>query len=150
MREMAADLSDANADRIIYLVAAGLVLLGIALAVATVWWWRSTRPEHPSLGPLEVMGEKRFRRSSGAERRQIIANSRPPGAQPLIVEPPAPRPVDLAMLAGAAPQGFDDLRVDAPPQGAAVQVPAVKLSAVKLPAAEVPAAHPGQYGGGHG
>jgi hypothetical protein len=152
---MAADLSDANADRIIYLVAAGLVLLGIALAVATVWWWRSTRPEHPSLGPLEVMGEKRFRRSSGAERRQIIANSRPPGAQPLIVEPPAPRPVDLAMLAGAAPHGFDDLRVDAPAplppvEVPAVEVPAMEVPAMAVPAAEVPAAHPGQYGGGHG
>lgn len=147
---MAADLSDANADRIIYLVAAGLVLLGIALAVVTVWWWRSTRPEHPSLGPLEVMGEKKFRRSSSAERRQIIANSRPPGAQPLIVEPPVPRPVDLAMLAGAAPQGFDDLRIDAPSQGVAVQVPAATLPALTLPAVKLPAAHPGQYGGGHG
>jgi hypothetical protein len=160
MRGMAADLSDANADRIIYLVAAGLVLLGIALAVATVWWWRSTRPEHPSLGPLEVMGEKRFRRSGDAERRQIIANSRPPGAQPLIAEPVAPQPVDLAVLAGAVPQGFDDLRVDAPapllpaevPQAEvpAVEVPAVEVPAVEVSAVDVPAADPGQYGGDHG
>jgi hypothetical protein len=109
MGTMAADLSDANADRIIYLVAAGLVVLGIALAVFTVWWWRSTRPEHPSLGPLEVMGEKRFRRSGAAERRQIIANSRPPGAQPLITEPPPPEQVDLGSFAGRQAKGFDDL-----------------------------------------
>jgi hypothetical protein len=147
---MAADLSDANADRIIYLVAAGLVLLGIVLAAATVWWWRSTRPEHPSLGPLEVMGEKRFRHSSDVERRQIIANSRPPGAQPLLAEPPAPQPVDLAVLAGAVPHGFDDLRADAPAPVSAAEVPAVELSAVEVPPAEVPAVDPGQYGGGHG
>lgn len=127
MKTMAADLSDANADRIIYLVAAGLVLLGLALAVATVWWWRSTRPEHPALGPLEMMGERRFRRSSDAERRQIIANSRPPGAKPLITEPPVPRPIDLAVLADAAPTGFDDLRIDT-----------------------APPAQTAQYGGGHG
>ena len=150
MREMAADLSDANADRIIYLVAAGLVLLGIALAAATVWWWRSTRPEHPSLGPLEVMGEKRFRRSGDAERRQIIANSRPPGAQPLIAEPVAPQPVDLAVLAGAVPQGFDDLRVDAPAPLPQAEVPAVEVPAVEVSAVDVPVADPGQYGGDHG
>ena len=152
---MAADLSDANADRIIYLVAAGLVLLGIGLAVATVWWWRSTRPEHPSLGPLEVMGEKRFRRSGDAERRQIIANSRPPGAQPLLAELPAPQPVDLAVLAGAVPHGFDDLRADAPAPVSPVPVPPVHVPQVQLPPLQVrpvepPAAHPGQYGGGHG
>jgi hypothetical protein len=109
MGEMAADLSDANADRIIYLVAAGLVVIGIALAVFTVWWWRSTRPEHPSLGPLEVMGETRFRRSGDVERRQIIANSRPPGAQPLIAEPPRSERVDLESFARRQATGFDDL-----------------------------------------
>jgi hypothetical protein len=112
---MAADLSDTAADRTVYLVAAGLVVLGIALAVATVWWWRSTRPEHPVLGPLEVMGERRFRRSADSERRQLLSSARPPGAEPSDPVRADPEPVDLTGLAESAPAGFDDLLADDAP-----------------------------------
>ena len=73
---LAEELSGAEATRRVFLTAGGLLLLGLALLIATVWWWRATRPEHPVLAPLEVMGERRWSKSGGDERRRLIEESR--------------------------------------------------------------------------
>ena len=77
---LAANFSDPEHARIIYLAAGGLVLMAIALVGGTVWWWRSSAVEHPALGPLEMMSTKVFRSSDEEMRREIIEAARP-GAQ---------------------------------------------------------------------
>lgn len=77
---LAANFSDPEHARIIYLAAGGLVLMAIGLVGGTVWWWRSSAVEHPALGPLEMMSTKVFRSSDEEMRREIIEAARP-GAQ---------------------------------------------------------------------
>jgi|GEM_PF-1622247 len=108
MLPRARTLTEEQVTQRILLTAGGLVLLGLALLVATIWWWRATREEHAALGPLEVMGMRRWRRASDAERRRLVAEARPPRAR--AVAPAVPEPVDLAVLSAQRPQGFDDLR----------------------------------------
>ena len=56
-----------------------LVVLGIAMLVAGVWLMRATRTDTPALGPLEVMGDRRFRRDE-ASRTAALTGARPDGA----------------------------------------------------------------------
>lgn len=106
---LAGSLTESEASRRVYLTAGGLGLLGLLLLVGTVWWWRSTRSEHPSLAPLEVMGARRWRKANEPERQRLVDGVRPEGAQtgPAVIEP---EPVDLAALAVGDHAGFDDLR----------------------------------------
>lgn len=74
---LAANFSDPENARTIYLAAGGLVVLAAALVAGTVWWWRSSGVEHPVLGPLELMGTKPFLLADDDERRDIIESGRP-------------------------------------------------------------------------
>jgi hypothetical protein len=112
---LAQDLTDAEATRRVFLTAGGLLLLGLALLVGTVWWWRATRPEHPVLGPLEVMSERRWLKLPADERRKRIDAHRPAGVIPDDAHQPVmaqPDEVDLSVLVasiGADPVGPVDL-----------------------------------------
>ena len=100
---------DPENARTIYLMAGGLALIAVALTVGTIVWWRSIRPEHPALGPLEVMGRRKYRASSYAERKMAIEAARPVGAQPLAADVPQLDPIDLRALVRSRPPKFDDL-----------------------------------------
>jgi hypothetical protein len=130
-------LSAREATLRVFLTAGGLAVLGIALLLFTIWWWRSTRPEPPALGPLEVMSERRWRAASEGERRRLVEVHRPNGA---LDGAPAPEPIDLSVLARGLPSGFDDLRdepvvpdahaaaeADGPVEPEVVDVPAVPV-----------------------
>jgi len=106
---LGAELTESQAAFRVFAAAGGLVLLGLVLLVLTIWWWRGTRPESPALGPLEVMGDRRWASAAESERRRLLEEFRPEGAEPmnLYVEP---SPVDLSVLAREAPASFDDLR----------------------------------------
>jgi hypothetical protein len=105
---VAAELSDGEAALRVYLAAGGLVLLGGLLLALTIRWWRGTRPEPPSLAPLEVMGERKWAKAPDADKQRLLEQYRPAtadGTTPII----APEPVDLAALARVPPRAFDDL-----------------------------------------
>lgn len=106
---LAAELSEAEASRRVFLTAGGLVLLGIVLLIGTVAWWRSTRVDHPALAPLEVMGERRWMKASLYERRRLIDGVRPRGSKPMRPVKSEPAPVDLTRHDQRV-IGFDDLR----------------------------------------
>lgn len=116
---LAADgLTDSEATRRVFLTAGGLFLLGLALLIGTVWWWRGTRPEHPVLGPLEVMGERRWAKSPPQERQKMIESVRAARPRPLrgamASAPsavPAPFPAGASApvtVAGSAPAAAAD------------------------------------------
>jgi hypothetical protein len=81
-------------------LAALLVVLGIAMICTAVWLVRATRTDVPALGPLEVMGDRRFRRRDAEARQRALAAARPLGALP-----PAPmlEPDDVVAELPAAP-----------------------------------------------
>jgi hypothetical protein len=61
-------------------LAIALVALGAVMLVAAVWLVRATRTDPPVLGPLEVMGDRRFAKRDPQTRAALLAAARPPGA----------------------------------------------------------------------
>jgi hypothetical protein len=107
---VAGDFSDPTNERLIYLSAAGLAIIGIGLLVGTILWWRRGRQEHPALAPLEVMSARAWANAPDGERRRRLEQVRLSGAGAAVDEPVAVEPVDLEALVRSVPQAFDDLR----------------------------------------
>lgn len=63
-------VDDPSNQRIVNALVVGLVLVGLLVIAVTVWFWRSTRPDHLALARLERMGGRRFRRLSDDEARR--------------------------------------------------------------------------------
>jgi hypothetical protein len=53
-----------------------LIVVGVALLVVTVWFWRASRPDDPVLGPLEVIGDKAFKDADEATRKELLRTVR--------------------------------------------------------------------------
>lgn len=126
MMLLADSFEDPERARTIYMAAGGLVLVALLVIAGTVWWWRSAAVEHPSLGPLEVMGTKSWWKGDPADRRERIESVRPDGAEPgdtsLVVADPVElldadrtQTLDFDELA-AALDDTDDWRVDDVPE----------------------------------
>jgi hypothetical protein len=72
----------ASTGTTVAMLAAALVLLGLGMIALAVWLVRSTRSDPQALGPLEVMGGRRWRKAD-ADRRQVnLDTARPAGATP--------------------------------------------------------------------
>lgn len=76
-------VSDTENTRTVYLVVVGLVLVGCALLAFTMWFWKATKSDHEALGPLEVLGGRRFRGRPPEQRLAMLDTARPVGAIPL-------------------------------------------------------------------
>ena len=126
-------ITDPENERTIYIAAGGLLLLAIALAVGTVWWWRNSRVEHPALGPLEVMGTRSWWKGDWTARRRRLDEVRPAGAEPGDPD----EQVDLSAVATAEALPFDDL---ADPADAAAAPASVSLEELVAALGMAPAA----------
>jgi hypothetical protein len=85
----------------------------------TVWFWRNSRHDPELLGPLEIMGKRRFRGLDGGAQQQWLDRERPDGAEPMRwgLTRGAPDPaqaVDLNAVIRSSPKGYDDLRDPVP------------------------------------
>ena len=107
---VAGDFNDPTNERLIYLSAVGLAVIGIGLLILTIVWWRRGRQEHPALAPLEVMGARAWVRAPEGERKRRVEQARSSGTGIAAAEPIAAEPLDLEALVRSAPQAFDDLR----------------------------------------
>jgi hypothetical protein len=107
---IAGDFSDPTNERIIYLSALGLAIVGLVLLVGTILWWRRGRQEHPVLAPLEVMGGRAWTKAPEGDRRRRLEQVRQRSEGDAAAEPARPDPVDLQALVRSVPQAFDDLR----------------------------------------
>ncbi|MBK5332165.1 MAG: hypothetical protein JJD93_09350 [Ilumatobacteraceae bacterium] len=104
------DFNDPTNERIIYLSALGLAIVGLALLVGTILWWRRGRQEHPVLAPLEVMSRRSWFKAPERDRRRRLDQVRLAGSWAGEAEPVRSEPVDLQALVRSTPQAFDDLR----------------------------------------
>ena len=128
----AGDFNDPTNERLIYLSAAGLALLGLGLLFGTLIWWRRGRQEHPALAPLEVMSTRSWENSPEGERRRKLEQVRLSGAAGSVEEPIVAPPVDLEALVRSVPEDFDDLREPS----AVIAVPAAAVVASEVVADE--------------
>lgn len=136
---LADSVNDADSTRKVYLLAAGLAGLGIALIAITVWFWRNTRHDPELLAPLEAMGERAFVKLDSKARQQILDAARPPDAEPMrwgVIRGEtdlAQEIVDLRATHRAADAGgYDDLRDEV----AAVESPVSAVVPIESPAIE--------------
>ncbi len=113
------DFSDPTNERIIYLSAAGLALVGIALLVGTILWWKRGRQEHPALAPLEVMSGRAWAKAPEGDRRRRLDQVRVAGSGAAMNSLLVAEPVDLEALVRSVPEDFDDLREP----GAVIELP---------------------------
>lgn len=107
-----ATIGDPDGTRTVTSLVLLLVAIGIALAMVAVWLYRTTRPDPELLAPLEVMSERRWRRSDPVGQRRTLDDARPTEAAPLAPSV-APPKLDAAFEAGPTAVGFDDLGGDA-------------------------------------
>ena len=112
---LADSVNDSNSTRNVYLLAGGLAVLGIALLVITIWFWRSTRPEPALLAPLEIMGERKFRQLEVIQQHKLLDSVRPQDARTLRWgtvqgDPIEAVVIDLEAAARSRVIDFDDLR----------------------------------------
>lgn len=73
----------------------GLVVIGLALLVATLAFWRSAIEDPEVLAPLEMMGERRFSKANDFERFEILNDVRPGGPMPVRITTAPPLPQDV-------------------------------------------------------
>lgn len=106
-----ATIGDPDGTRTVTSIIALLVALGLGLIMVAVWLHRRTRPDPELLAPLELMGERRWRRADPVAQRRRLDQTRPPDAEPLTPSA-APPQVDEAFDAGPPAAGFDDLSND--------------------------------------
>jgi hypothetical protein len=140
-----ASVGDPEGTRTITSIVVLLAVLGVALVMIAIWLFRLTRPDKELLAPLEVMGERKWRRADPVWQRRRLDEVRPPGAQPL--QPSAAPPdFDEAFFEHApGASGFDDLHDDAhpsresPPQQSAEEVVAGEPGGAGAAPVEVPA-----------
>lgn len=52
------------------------VVVGIALARMTWWFWVEARPESPALAPLEIMSESRYAQADEGKRALMLDSVR--------------------------------------------------------------------------
>ncbi|MDA0298427.1 MAG: hypothetical protein O3A54_07035 [Actinobacteria bacterium] len=73
------------------LIALVCVVVGIALARMTWWFWVEARPESPALAPLEIMSDAAYGKADEAQRVAML-NAVRMGAQTLAPRKPVSRP----------------------------------------------------------
>jgi len=81
-------------DLRVALVAMTCLVASAGLGVLTLWFWRNSRLESPVLAPLEVIGERRFKKAPEDQRDRLLAEVRNLAQAPRnAVEPRASRTV---------------------------------------------------------
>ena len=67
------------------LIALVCIVVGVALARMTWWFWNEARPESPALAPLEIMSDSAYGKADEAQRVAMLEAVR------MSSETPAPR-----------------------------------------------------------
>jgi hypothetical protein len=111
VRTLLASTGTTMAVLVTLLVVIGLTMIGVA-----IWLVRSTRTDPVALAPLEVMGERRWRKGDSDRRQTRLETARPLGA-------PSPAPMVAAAAAAdlEPPEGTDPTPPEtaAPPEAVA-------------------------------
>jgi outer membrane biosynthesis protein TonB len=104
----------ASTARVVAVLAAALVIIGIVLFIMAIRLVRATRSDHAALGPLEVLGDRAWHRHDLDRRAHDLDKARPIGAAPeqsgAFAEMMPVLPIDA--LAGPDDDGSDEIAED--------------------------------------
>jgi hypothetical protein len=142
---MASSVGDPAGTRTIMSIVLLLAVLGIALIMVAIWLFRLTRPDKELLAPLEVMGERKWRRADPVWQRRRLDEVRPGDAQPLQPSAAPPDFDEAFFEQRPAAAGFADLHDDAHANGDApprVDEPVDAPAAVGVAEADTSAKRP--------
>ena len=90
------------------LIALVCVVVGIALARMTWWFWNEARPESPALAPLEIMSDAAYGKADESQRAAML-NAVRMGAETLAPRRPVSRPERIVKVpVDNAPRHFID------------------------------------------
>jgi hypothetical protein len=96
---------DPDATRVVYAIVIALLVIGLLLVLLAIWMIRRTKADPELLGPLERMGDRKWRKRDEAGRWAMLDEVRPAGATPptwpdsadhavgTVLPPPAVAPV---------------------------------------------------------
>jgi len=140
---VASSVGDPEGTRTITSIVVLLAVLGIALVMIAFWLFRLTRPDKELLAPLEVMGERKWRRADPVWQRRRLDEVRPAEAQPL--QPSAAPPdFDEAFFERIpVSSGFADLHDDVHAHGGAPPKPVEPIKPVEPASAAIEDQSPG-------
>jgi hypothetical protein len=98
----------ADDTRTVLAIVALLAVVGVGLVMLAMWLFRVTRPDRELLAPLEVMGDRKWRRGDPVWQRRRLDEVRPVDAAPFspATAPPA---IDESYDVGPTAPGFEDL-----------------------------------------
>jgi hypothetical protein len=68
----AASINDSRATQLVNRVIFILVVLAVAVALLTIWYWRSTRPVPPALDGLDLMSTRRWLKGRSDKRSRML------------------------------------------------------------------------------
>jgi hypothetical protein len=126
-----------------------LIAVGAAMVLVAVWLVHATRTDVPALGPLEVMGTRRWRRADPERRAASLAAARPADAlgpapmvpfddaEPETVATPTPSPEPSPLAAVSAPAAVESSA--APGNGESSMQESASTAHNSEPAGEEPA-----------
>ena len=72
----------------INLIGGGLVLIGLALLLCTLMFWKAAVEDSEVLAPLEIMADRKFARADDTRRLAMLNQMRPDGAEPIVHHAP--------------------------------------------------------------
>lgn len=103
----------------INLIGIGLVVLGLALLVTTLAFWKAAIEDPEVLAPLEVMSDRAYARGDESKRLALLNRVRKEGAEPVVhIAAPAAlsrEPVSEPVKEFRDPFAHDDDAVDVVP-----------------------------------
>jgi hypothetical protein len=120
---------DPQSTRVVYALVISLIVVGLLLVFLAVWMIRRTRADLELLGPLERMGDSKWRKRDPQLQQALLDDVRPAGAVR-----PIPATASISPVPGAVAAA-----VEFPP-------PAVTVPAVVEPTAERSADVPAEPG----
>jgi hypothetical protein len=90
------------ANMTVNIIGFGLIVLGLALLIATLAFWRAAVEDPEVLAPLEVMADRRYARADELVRAEMLNEVRPDGAE--VIEPQMPAPSVLSREPSSEPE----------------------------------------------
>ena len=65
-------------------IGGGLVVIGLALLISPLAFWRAAVEDPEVLAPLEIMADRKFARADDTRRLAMLNLMRPEGAEPVV------------------------------------------------------------------
>jgi hypothetical protein len=69
---LATAVGDPDGSRAVTAIVALLAVIGIGLVMVAIWLFRTTRPDPEVLAPLEIMGDRSWRRADPVWQRRKL------------------------------------------------------------------------------